>query len=189
MTTFARCLRGYLSFSHARTPVSGGCAIPALGAEIARVVTQTDRRVLEQSLLQLQMCWAKRLDHDSDGAWSALAQCVGALMLARVVESDEGNKRDPGGGAPFYRPPIRCVAQAASQRTPRGTRIQSQEIKPTKNNQETPMAVRKTPMKVIGYRQNRGVALVIGAGDATGGAIARRFASGWLHRLHDTSQC
>ena len=40
-----------------------------------------------------------------------------------------------------------------------------------------------------GYRQNRGVALVIGAGDATGGAIARRFCSGWLHSLHDTSQC
>ncbi len=35
----------------------------------------------------------------------------------------------------------------------------------------------------------KGVALIIGAGDATGGEIAKRFARGWLYRLYDAKKC
>ncbi len=88
---FARCLRGYLSFAHA-THAEEGCAIPALGAEIARARVQ-DRRVVEQALEQLRDRWSERLQGDSDAAWSALAQCVGALLLARVVERDDTRRQ------------------------------------------------------------------------------------------------
>ena len=87
---FLRYLRGYLSFSHA-THAADGCAIPALGAEIARARPE-DRRAVEQSLMLLKASWTERLAGDADGAWSALAQCVGALLLARVVERDEVRK-------------------------------------------------------------------------------------------------
>jgi AcrR family transcriptional regulator len=88
---FARCLRAYLSFSHA-THAEQGCAIPALGAEIARARPQ-DRRTVEESLEHLKARWTERLLGDSDGAWSALSQCVGALLLARVVERDDTRRK------------------------------------------------------------------------------------------------
>lgn len=82
----AKCLRGYLSTKHAAQPESG-CALPALGAEIARAQPQV-RTGVERSLRKLQRSWAERLDGDGDAAWAVMAQCVGALMLARVVESE-----------------------------------------------------------------------------------------------------
>jgi AcrR family transcriptional regulator len=88
---FARCLRGYLSFAHA-THAEQGCAIPALGAEIARARVQ-DRKAVEQALEQLKDCWSERLQGDCDAAWSALSQCVGALLLARVVERDDTRRQ------------------------------------------------------------------------------------------------
>jgi TetR/AcrR family transcriptional repressor of nem operon len=84
---FAACLRGYLSLSHATHPEEG-CAIPALGAEISRAAAR-DRSAVEKALLQLQRRWSERLHDDSDAAWSALSQCVGALLLARIVERDD----------------------------------------------------------------------------------------------------
>lgn len=82
----ARSLKRYLSSAHAQQP-EAGCALPALGAEIARAGPAV-RAGVEQSLRQLQRQWAGALDGDADTAWALLSQCVGALMLARVVQSE-----------------------------------------------------------------------------------------------------
>jgi len=81
----ARCLRHYLSNAHAEQPESG-CALPALGAEIARAGPAV-RAQVEIALKALQGGWRDRLG-DADAAWALIAQCVGAIVLARAVESE-----------------------------------------------------------------------------------------------------
>jgi hypothetical protein len=68
--------------AHVRQPDTG-CAIPTLGAEIARADIAV-REQAEHWLLQLQQAWAAVLDDDAL-AWAILAQCVGALLLARML--------------------------------------------------------------------------------------------------------
>lgn len=82
----ARSLKRYLSSAHAQQP-EAGCALPALGAEIARAEPAV-RAGVERSLGLLQRRWADALDGDDDTAWALLSQCVGALVLARAVESE-----------------------------------------------------------------------------------------------------
>ncbi|WP_445177588.1 TetR/AcrR family transcriptional regulator [Pseudomonas sp. McL0111] len=77
-----RCLKQYLSMAHVDQPESG-CALPTLGAEIAR----SDELVREQAELwicRLQANWAQILQSDSL-AWAILSQCVGALVVARML--------------------------------------------------------------------------------------------------------
>jgi TetR/AcrR family transcriptional repressor of nem operon len=77
-----RCLKQYLSMAHVEQPESG-CALPTLGAEIAR----SDELVREQAELwicRLQANWAQVLQSDSL-AWAILSQCVGALVVARML--------------------------------------------------------------------------------------------------------
>lgn len=77
-----RCLKQYLSMAHVEQPESG-CALPTLGAEIAR----SDELVREQAELwicRLQTNWAQILQSDSL-AWAILSQCVGALVVARML--------------------------------------------------------------------------------------------------------
>ncbi len=85
----AKRLRSYLSSAHALNPQQG-CALPTLGAEIARAGPELRAKV-EQQLKGLQQGWRARLGNDED-AWALLAQCVGTLMLARVVHSDTARK-------------------------------------------------------------------------------------------------
>ncbi|AGW93014.1 MULTISPECIES: TetR/AcrR family transcriptional regulator [Cupriavidus] len=82
---FVKRIRSYLSSSHALHPESG-CALPTLGPEIARAEPAV-RASVERSAKKLQASWKERLD-DPDAAWALLAQCVGAILLARVVETD-----------------------------------------------------------------------------------------------------
>ncbi len=81
-----RCLEQYLSLAHAHNPEQG-CAIPALGAEIARADLGV-REEAEHWLVRLQQAWAQTLG-DGALAWALLAQCVGALLLARMLASSE----------------------------------------------------------------------------------------------------
>jgi TetR/AcrR family transcriptional repressor of nem operon len=81
----ARRLRSYLSTYHVLHPESG-CALPTLGAEIARA-TPAARNEVEKSLKRIQKSWSAHID-DPDAAWAVIAQCVGALLLARTVESE-----------------------------------------------------------------------------------------------------
>ncbi|WP_220811210.1 TetR/AcrR family transcriptional regulator [Pseudomonas paralcaligenes] len=81
-----RCLAMYLNMKHVQQP-SAGCAIPALGAEIARADAEV-RATAEHWLARLQQAWARELG-DEQLAWAILAQCVGALVLARMMASQE----------------------------------------------------------------------------------------------------
>jgi len=81
-----RCLKQYLSLAHVEQPESG-CALPTLGAEIAR----SDDQVREQAELwicRLHASWAQILESDSL-AWAILSQCVGALVVARMLVTPE----------------------------------------------------------------------------------------------------
>ncbi len=72
--------------AHVEQPESG-CALPTLGAEIAR----SDDQVREQAELwicRLQASWAQILESDSL-AWAILSQCVGALVVARMLVTPE----------------------------------------------------------------------------------------------------
>jgi AcrR family transcriptional regulator len=81
-----RCLDRYLSMAHVEQPDSG-CAIPALGAEIARADVAV-REQAEHWLVRLQQAWARVLDDDGL-AWAILSQCVGAMLLARMLATPE----------------------------------------------------------------------------------------------------
>ena len=82
-------LRNYLSSYHALHPEEG-CVLPALGPEIARADPEV-RAAVEQGLKQLQKSWSTRIGNP-DAAWALLAQCVGALVLSRCVESERTRK-------------------------------------------------------------------------------------------------
>ncbi|HCS45381.1 MAG TPA: TetR family transcriptional regulator [Pseudomonas sp.] len=81
-----RCLKHYLSMAHVEHPGSG-CALPALGAEIARSDIAT-RQQAEHWICRLQQSWARILGSDSL-AWAILSQCVGALVVARMLASPD----------------------------------------------------------------------------------------------------
>lgn len=76
------CLEHYLSLAHVDCPDSG-CALPSLGAEIARADAAV-REDAEHWMSQLQSGWARILG-DEALAWAFLAQCVGALVVARML--------------------------------------------------------------------------------------------------------
>lgn len=84
-----RCLDAYLSLAHLRNP-EAGCAIPALGAEIARADLQV-REEAERWLCALQQAWAIAVG-DGQLAWALIAQCVGALVVARMLASEEAQR-------------------------------------------------------------------------------------------------
>lgn len=79
-----RCLDIYLSMQHVEQPDSG-CALPTLGAEIARADLSV-RENAEHWLVRLQQAWGEVLG-DPQLAWAILAQCVGALLVARMLAS------------------------------------------------------------------------------------------------------
>lgn len=85
----AKRLRSYLSSYHALHPETG-CVLPALGPEIARAGPEV-RAAVEVGLKRLQKSWSSRVG-DPDAAWALIAQCVGALVLSRVVESERTRK-------------------------------------------------------------------------------------------------
>jgi AcrR family transcriptional regulator len=85
----ARCIRRYLSSAHAANPETG-CFLPTLGPEVARAGPEVRARV-EAGLKKIERSWSKRLD-DPDAGWALIAQCVGALVIARSVESERTRK-------------------------------------------------------------------------------------------------
>ena len=85
----AKCLRDYLSSFHALNPALG-CVLPTLGAEIAQAGPEV-RSTVEAALKRTQKSWNQRTG-DPDAGWALIAQCVGALVLARAVESDRTRK-------------------------------------------------------------------------------------------------
>ena len=81
--------------AHVRN-AEGGCAIPALGAEIARAGLPV-RETAEHWMLQLQQAWAEILE-DGELAWAVISQCVGALVIARMLASEPLQEEVLGAG-------------------------------------------------------------------------------------------
>ncbi|MEX3968737.1 TetR/AcrR family transcriptional regulator [Paraburkholderia sp. EG286B] len=85
----SKCLRNYLSSFHALHP-EDGCILTALGPEISRAAPEV-RNIVEKALKRIQKNWSRRTG-DADAAWALIAQCVGAIVIARVVESETARK-------------------------------------------------------------------------------------------------
>ncbi|NBF06668.1 TetR family transcriptional regulator [Pseudomonas sp. Fl5BN2] len=79
-----RCLKQYLSVAHLQEP-GAGCALPALGAEISRGSIEV-RQEAQDWICRLHQAWAQTLGSESL-SWSILSQCVGALVVARMLVS------------------------------------------------------------------------------------------------------
>jgi TetR/AcrR family transcriptional repressor of nem operon len=83
---FDERVRAYLSATHALHP-EDGCVLTSLASEIARA-GPTVRATAERGLAKLQRDWRGRLGGDGESAWTLLAQCVGAVTLARMVDRE-----------------------------------------------------------------------------------------------------
>ncbi|MHC6225953.1 TetR/AcrR family transcriptional regulator [Pseudomonas sp. X10] len=81
-----RCLEQYLSLAHLHNP-EGGCPLPPLGVEIARA-DQAVREEAEHWLVTLHEAWASTLE-DPELAWALISQCVGALVVGRMLASED----------------------------------------------------------------------------------------------------
>ncbi|NIF15523.1 TetR/AcrR family transcriptional regulator [Pantoea sp. Cy-639] len=80
-----RLLEQYLSLAHLHN-AEGGCPLPPLGVEIARA-EQPVREEAEHWLVELHQAWSETLD-DPQLAWALLSQCVGALVVGRMLASE-----------------------------------------------------------------------------------------------------
>lgn len=84
-----RALDRYLGFDHVKHPESG-CPLPALSAEVARSDKRV-KRAYETALADIEGRLAKRMGHDA--AWAAIAQCVGAIVIARAMATEANGKK------------------------------------------------------------------------------------------------
>lgn len=87
MADMIKAINLYISKSHAENP-DKGCVLPALGAEISRSSPKV-KSIIENGMIRLQKIWSNILDKDEDLSWSILSQCIGSLVLARSIESEE----------------------------------------------------------------------------------------------------
>lgn len=88
----AAIVNGYLTREH-RDDVSGGCALPALGAELARANTKT-RRIFTEKLeeaidLVAEQAGKRSAKEAREQAIGAIATMVGTLLLARAAGDGE----------------------------------------------------------------------------------------------------
>lgn len=104
-----RCLAAYLSLAHVEHPEKG-CVLPALGAEIARA-DESVRQQTERQILQLQTAWAEILD-DEKLAWTILAQCLGGLLLARMMASQDTRQQVLDASLDMLEHTLKPVSQA-----------------------------------------------------------------------------
>jgi AcrR family transcriptional regulator len=81
----SRALAGYLSLSHVLHP-GAGCPLPSLTPEIGRADGAV-KAAFEEGLQTIHAN-VTALTLDSDTAWAVMAQNVGAVMLARAMQSE-----------------------------------------------------------------------------------------------------
>ncbi|SEL75854.1 transcriptional regulator, TetR family [Atopomonas hussainii] len=79
----------YLNPKHVAA-VGQGCMLPSLGSEISRAAPEV-RENVEQALQTLVSRWAN--EHPQpELAWGMLAQCVGSIVLARMLATEAAQK-------------------------------------------------------------------------------------------------
>lgn len=81
-----RVLAGYLSLQHVKHPEQG-CPLPSLTPEVARA-DDAAKGAYQAGLLEVHAT-LRRLTATSEGAWTLMAQNVGAVMLARAVPDEK----------------------------------------------------------------------------------------------------
>jgi len=85
-----KSMNAYLSLRHVKHPEQG-CLLPSLTPEVARADPSV-RDVFQQGMQEVHAS-LERLTGSSDGAWTLIAQNVGAVMIARAL-SDEKLQRE-----------------------------------------------------------------------------------------------
>jgi TetR/AcrR family transcriptional regulator, transcriptional repressor for nem operon len=86
----AKVLKPYFSPHHVASP-DEGCALPALSTEIARIGTEA-KVAYEDALAKIVDGCSKRIGCSDATAWAVVAQCVGAVIVARSLASEEGKQ-------------------------------------------------------------------------------------------------
>jgi len=81
---FLSALGSYLSLAHVERP-GQGCSATALSVEVGRSNAET-KKVFEEHVLKLKDEFLKHAS-SPDHAWTVLAQAVGAIVVARAMES------------------------------------------------------------------------------------------------------
>lgn len=84
-----KIVAAYLSMAHVANP-SAGCMLPTMSAEVGRA-DDAAKQHFQQGALQIKDILSQWTGEDQ--AWPLLAQCVGAVMLARAM-SDEKCQRE-----------------------------------------------------------------------------------------------
>ncbi len=82
-------LEKYLSLTHVKKPEKG-CLLPALSAEIGHAsepVKQSFEDQIKQLVNELSPAFG-----DTDNTWAALSLCVGGIMLARAMKTEEAQQ-------------------------------------------------------------------------------------------------
>lgn len=85
-----RALAAYLSLAHVQR-ADAGCPLPALTPEIARA-DATVRQAFQLGLADVHAQVGK-MTGSSTAAWALIAQCVGAVMLARAMPDEATERR------------------------------------------------------------------------------------------------
>jgi AcrR family transcriptional regulator len=80
-----RVLAAYLSPAHVRE-ADAGCPLPALTPEIARADV-TVREAFQAGLVAVH-AEVEKMTGSNTSAWALIAECVGAVMLARALPDD-----------------------------------------------------------------------------------------------------
>jgi AcrR family transcriptional regulator len=100
----------YLCLSHVKHP-EAGCVLPALGAEIARA-DRSVKLLYEKELLKGTKILATRLGSESL-AWAFICQLVGALVMARAMPTEAGQKMIIESSKQFLKRAISDIAAPA----------------------------------------------------------------------------
>jgi TetR/AcrR family transcriptional regulator, transcriptional repressor for nem operon len=84
-TAARRALAAYLSPAHVRD-ADGGCPLPALTPEISRADVRV-REAFQAGLVGVH-AEVEKMTGSKTSAWALIAECVGAVMLARALPDD-----------------------------------------------------------------------------------------------------
>lgn len=116
-----RALAAYLSLAHVQR-ADAGCPLPALTPEVGRA-DATVRQAFQLGLADVH-AQVEKMTASSTAAWALIAQCVGAVMLARAMPDQAAERRDLldaascAGSALLAAP----ASRPAKERTRRGKR-------------------------------------------------------------------
>jgi TetR/AcrR family transcriptional regulator, transcriptional repressor for nem operon len=97
----ARILKAYINGEHARD-VAAGCALPILTVDVARLGSW-GRTSYERTLKKIVASTQSNLGCSEPVASAIVVQCIGAVMVARAIASDDGREELLAASAEFIR--------------------------------------------------------------------------------------